>query len=67
MTVNSNEIVEITKVGLIGGGGTFASLTIADITPVVSLLVALATLTYIVLKTVLMVKAHNKGKDPVDD
>lgn len=64
MSQNSEKPFELVKVASIGFSGWFATVTLTDIASVVSILVGLATLTYVVLKTVLLYK--NRKRFPLD-
>ncbi len=60
MSQHHHQPAELAKVGLIGFGGWFATVSLTDVATVVSILVGIATLTYVILKTVLLYKNRNK-------
>lgn len=55
------EAVEIFKVATVGGIGGTITLKLADYATIVSILVGIATLTYIVAKTYFLFRNHGKG------
>lgn len=59
-----SETLELAKVAVIGGGGFFATIKLADVATAVSILVGLATLVYVVTKTVYLIKNHGKETSP---
>ena len=64
MSHHTTDAFDLVKVSAIGFGGTLATITLADIATTVSILVGLATLIYVVLKTVILWK--NRKRFPSD-
>lgn len=56
------EAAEMLRVAGVGTVGTFAAIKLTDVATVVSILVGLATLTYVTAKTYFLIK--NKGREP---
>lgn len=57
-----DDIPETVKVAAIGAGGAFTSLTLSDVATITSIAVGLATLVYIITKTVLLIKRRGNGE-----
>jgi hypothetical protein len=55
------EVFEITKVAVVGTVGGFTTFKLADYATLVSILVGLATLTYIVAKTYFLIKSGGRA------
>lgn len=57
-----SEATELARVAAIGATGWFATIKLADVATLVSIMVGLATLTYVIAKTYFLIK--NGGKSP---
>lgn len=59
----AREAPEITRVTTVGLGGWLATLTLERVNLIVSLCVGVATLTYVIIKIVYVLKHHGKAPD----
>jgi len=63
MSTGEKESMESMKVTVVGFFGWLATVKLADVATVVSILVGLATLGYVLSKTYFLFKNHGKSND----
>ncbi len=63
MSAHPHHHAELAKVSIVGVVGYFATVSLTDVATVVSIAVGIATLTYVILKTVLLWR--NRKRFPV--